>query len=187
LSPRRLALATSILLAATAPYAHAAGTKLLDGKRRTHVRYSSNLQDPALNPDTDRVRTDPLTPTLDDCSTTSCDITTLRLTLPADTTWGSFAVTVTVPRELNVYVALYDGKGTALKGVQSVDPNDDDCCADYVPPCCDSADTSYVVDFSVDRLRAGTYTLVVYDRGGFGLVTTDVSYRALHPDRVTRA
>jgi hypothetical protein len=183
LSPRRIALATSIMLAALSPFAHAAGTKPLDGKRRTHVRYTSNLQDPAVNTQTDRVRTDLLTPTLEDCTKTSCDITQLRLTLPANTTWGAFDVTLTVPRELNVYVALYDAKGAAVHSVEPVDPNDDDCCTDYLPPCCDSPDTTYVVDFSIGRLRAGTYTLVVYDRGGFGVVTTDVSYRALHPDR----
>jgi hypothetical protein len=182
---RRTALATSVLLAAMSPSAHAAGTKPLDGKRRTHVRYTADLQDPAIGTGTGRLGTDLLDPTIDDCTKTSCDVTRLSLTLPRDVSGGVFSVSLTIARELNVYVALYDAKGGIVHAEHAVDPqNSDDCCSDYLPVA-DNTDATYVVDFTIARLRAGHYTFVVYDRGGAGRVTTDVGYTALHPDRQT--
>jgi hypothetical protein len=180
---RRTALATSVLLAAMSPSAHAAGTKPLDGKRRTHVRYTADLQDPAVGTGTGRLGTDLLAPTTADCTSTSCDVTRLTLTLPRDVSGGVFSVSLTVERALNVYVALYDAKGNVVHAEQAVDPqNDDDCCNDYLPSA-DSTDATYIVDFTLPRLRAGHYTFVVYDRGGEGRVTTDIDFTALHPDR----
>jgi hypothetical protein len=184
---RRTALVASLVLVALAPSAHAAGTKPLDGKRRTHVRFSAHLDDPAFDVNSDRTRNDPLMPTRQDCSSpNSCDVTDLRLTLPPDTSGGVFTASLKVERTLNVYVVLYDSRGGVTKSLQPVDPeHDDDCCDDYVRAPGSDLDTDYVVDFTIGRLRAGKYTLVVYDRGGTGAVTTDISFTALHPDRQT--
>ncbi len=172
---RRLILATvGVMLTVTVPGAHAASAMTLDGKGRTHVRYTGNLKLPAVKVSGDRMRADILTPSVADCGVTSCDITQVRLLLPRGTSTGRLTVAVTVDRTLNGYVVLYDGKGQQVHAVDLVGA---------FPACCTGTETTYVLAFTEWQLYAGKYSLVLFDRGGAGNFTADVEFKAHPPDR----
>ena len=174
---RRLAVAAAVALALLAPGAQAGGTSSLDGQRRTHLTFIGTLTEPAVNADVDQVRVG-VDPDRSACTKASCDITSLRLVLPRGSSTGRFVVTVAAARELNVALYLYDADGEVVAQA------DVDSLSGYVPPCCGGAlQTMYTRGFVKPRLPGGTYTLVLYNRGGVGNFTADVDFRAHPPDR----
>jgi hypothetical protein len=180
---RRLAVATMVALGLLAPAASATGTKALDGTRTTHARYTGTLTQPAYRVVVDpaRVRTDPspADPNRADCTKESCDVTALRLTVPRGSSTGRFVVSVKAVRELSVGIFLYDATGEQVAQAD-VDRFD----SFYLPPCCGAApDEGYTRGFVVPRLDAGKYTLVIYNRAGYGEYTADVTFTAHPADR----
>jgi hypothetical protein len=172
--PRRTVAAAALLCGALAPAAHASGTYAMDGKRTTHAHFSGTLMMPAVSARGD-VKSVP-----GDCiSTTRCDRTTLRLTLPKGSTLGRFEVVAHVERNLNLALGLYDAKGNPIDYA--------DLTSDDAQPydCCDTISPGYVVAVRAARLKAGTYTLIAYDRGGAGSFTADATYHARPPIRQT--
>ena len=173
---RTLAAVATALVCAVATPSTAGGTITLDGVRRTNVQYDGELTELAWSTDGSRVTViDPFEPYLEDCQTSaSCDITALRVTLPKGTTAGKLKVVVTLPRQMNGAVALFDAEGTRVaKG---------DIVENAEPLCCEVP--NWKVSFTVGRLPAGKYSLVVFDRGGNGRFTLDATFRANPPDRL---
>jgi hypothetical protein len=175
---RRTLAATAVLLGLVASSADASGTVALDGKKHTKASYSASLSEPAASTNPDRASAqagDPTMPSLADCTQSACDITDLRLSVPKGSTAGWFEANVTVDRTMNVTVVLYDAKGRAVE------------YSDVTRPCCNgtvsTGDSTYVVPLAASRLRAGSYQLVVFDRGGLGSFSAAVEFHAHPPDR----
>ncbi|MDQ1711013.1 MAG: hypothetical protein QOE45_463 [Frankiaceae bacterium] len=158
--------------------ASANGSIALDGRKRTHAKASGNVVDPVVGDPTSRTSSETFTPSVADCTDTSCDITRLRLTLPNGVSSGRLDIVLTMPVTLNAQVVLYDADGKErLSADMTSDWND-------AAACCDTFD-SYQFHLSDPRMKAGAYTLVVYDTGGSGRFSTDIDYVARHPDRQT--
>jgi hypothetical protein len=172
---RRTVLVAAVVLGAFAPDAGAKGSAALDGAKKVHVRYTGSLSTPAMSADT--LRSDSLTPSRSDCTKDSCDTTSLRLTLPKGSVEGRFQVSVATGRNLNVMIGLYDARNRL---VSSADVSSKDS---QPYSCCDTIGDGYAVVLRVARLRAGRYTVVVFDRGGLGDFTADVDYHAHPPNR----
>lgn len=171
---RPLAAVAVALLCASAAPSSAGGTVTLDGVRRTHTSYKGEVTDSiAMSTQAPPVLYDPV---IDDCKASpgACDITSVRLTLPAGTSAGRFKVTVTMPRELNGHVGLFDREGQRV-ATADVLQND--------PICCTTDVMTWKASFTVARLAPGDYTLVVFDRGGMGTFTAELDYKAYPPDR----
>ena len=167
------AVATALACAFATPSA-AGNTVALDGVRRTHATYKGQVTETAFAASAERLPLYPMEPAIEDCTTPeSCDITPVRLTLPKGTTAGRFKVTVTMPRELNGAVALFDAEGERVAKADLLENNESICC---------TVDT-WKASFVVTRMPAGHYTLVVFDRGGVGTFSVDLDYKALPPDR----
>ena len=170
---RPIAAVATALACAFATPSTAGGNVALDGVRRTHASFQAEVTDPAFTAGEGGIPADP-EPSMQDCSSTSCDITALRLTLPKDSSAGRFKVTVTMPRELNGAVALYNVEGERVAKADLLANNESICC---------DLDETWKVSFVVARLTPGTYTFVVYNRGGSGTFTADIDYKANRPDR----
>jgi hypothetical protein len=175
---RRSLAAAAALVGVLAGSASARGTISLDGRAHTHASVSGNVVDPVVGDPTSRTSSQTFTPSVADCTDTSCDVTRLRLTLPRGISSGRLDIVLTMPVTLNAQVVLYDADGRErLTADMTSDWND-------AAACCDTFDT-YQFRLSDPRMKAGTYTLVVYNTGGSGRFTTDVDYVARHPDRQT--
>lgn len=174
---RRTAVVAVALLCALAAPSRASGTVQLDGLRRTHATYKATLTETAVG--TERINVSP-DPAIDDCGKDSCDITAVVLRLPHGTSSGRFKATLTMPREFNGAIALFDREGQRVSQADIASS----CCGDSVIRCCDQVPSvEWKVSFVVPRLAAGSYTVVVWDRGGVGEVKTDLDFRANPPDR----
>jgi len=172
---RPLAAVAVALLCASAAPSTAGGTVTLDGVRRTHTSYKGELTDSiAMSSQAPPVLYDPV---IEDCevSPEACDITSVRLTLPRGTSSGRFKVTVTMPRELNGHVGLFDREGQRVATA--------DVVTNTEPICCTAEAGTWRAAFTVARLAPGDYTLVVFDRGGMGEFTAELDYKAYPPDR----
>lgn len=166
------ALAIALSCAFAAP-ATAGGTVILDGVRRTNAVVRGEVNEPAFVA-TERL-VEPFDPTLKECGSSSCDITVVTARLPRGSTSGRFRVTVTMPRSLNGYIALYNREGERIAQADILESQ----------TCCNPEDMypDWRATFVVPRLAAGTYQLVVFDRGGRGQFTADLELRANPPDR----
>lgn len=173
---RQLAAVATALACALATPSTAGGEVVLDGARRTHATVRGEVTTPAFTiagvPEI--VEIDPTTTS---CTTTSCDFTDLRLTVPRGSSSGRFKVTLTMPRELNGSVALFNAKGERLAKADITQPNEPMCCSG------DELYPTWRISFVVTRLVPGTYQLVVFNRGGVGEFTADLEYKANPPDR----
>jgi hypothetical protein len=169
----RLATTTVVFALLAGTHADAASTFSMDGKRTKQKRYSGTLTEfaQARNGSPD----DPVTPTLEDCSATSCDIRELRLMLPKGTTWGRFRATVKLPMQSAATLVLYDTKGKVVTMDDAV------TAGGAMNPCCE--ELSYHLDLSQERLRAGRYTLAIINRAGMGDFKASVDWVAHPPDR----
>lgn len=170
---RPLAVVAVALSCAFATATTAGGTVVLDGVRRTKAVVKGEVTEPAFVASERLV--EPLDPTLKECGSTSCDITVVTATLPRGSTAGRFRVTVTMPRSLNGYIALYNREG---ERIAQADLLQNQSCCDL-----DEMFPEWKATFVVARLAAGTYRLVVFDRGGSGTFTADLDFRANPPDR----
>jgi hypothetical protein len=175
-TPRCVAVAAA-LVGVLAPAASAHGSSALDGVRRTRVHIVGQTSDAATGDPTQRSSGELLAPRLRDCTETACDITHLRLTLPRGVTIGRFDVLATLPRTLAARIAVYDAAG---REVHAVDLTSD--AQRSAPPCCGDP-SIYQLAIGDARFEAGAYTVVVYDLGGSGQFTMDVTYQARRPDR----
>ncbi|HEX8004561.1 MAG TPA: hypothetical protein VF519_17870 [Mycobacteriales bacterium] len=164
------AVATALACLVGTP-ATAADAVALDGVRATHATYDGHVNEAAYA--TEPVAIDTY-PNRAYCTAESCDVTDVRLTLPKGSTAGRFRVTITTPPQLNAAVDLYNARGERMAHADLLENGGSFCCTD-VP--------YLTVSFSVARLPAGRYTLVVFDRGGSGSFTADVDYKAYPPDR----
>ena len=175
----RLAAATAVaaaLVSAAAPGASAGGSQTLDGVKRTHVQVTGDVFEPVVGDPQGRLGADVLAPESADCTDMSCDTTRLTLRLPRGVSTGRFELVATLPRTLNARVALYDKTGRELL---FADP------ASYAGGavlCCPDP-SMYQLAVADSRLEAGSYTVIVYDNGGSGEFTLDVTYQARRPDR----
>lgn len=173
-SRRLAAVATALACALVAP-ANASGELSLDGVKRTHATVKGLVQTPAFTVVGIPTMTD-VDPHPASCTTTSCDFTDLSLTVPNGSSTGRLKVTVTMPRELNASVGLFDARGQRVAKADVVDSLNDCCTPEsYVP--------FWQMSFVVTRLVPGPYQVVVFDRGGLGEFTLDVDFRANPPDR----
>lgn len=172
---RPLAFVAIALSCALTTPTTASGNVALDGVRRTHAVVRGQVSEPAFVASERLV--DPLDPTLKECGQTSCDLTLVTVTLPKGSTAGRFRATVTMPRALNGYAALYNREGERVAKADLLESGE--------PYCCDpeAMYPNWRATFIVSRLVAGTYTLVVFDRGGVGDFTADLDFRAYPPDR----
>jgi len=171
---RRLAVVAAALACAVAAPSTAGGSMAMDGVRRTHAVYKGVVTSPALTLDANRVASYPVEPAIEDCGPPgSCDLTTLRLTLPKGTTAGRFRATITMPLELNGAVALFNAEGERVA--------QGDVLSNGQTLCCDAP--RWQVTLAVARLAPGQYTLVVFNHGGQGEFTADVDFKANRPDR----
>jgi hypothetical protein len=169
---RTTALAAAMLCALVAP-SHASQGVRLDGTKRTHTTIKASLTDPMLGNDR-TVSVDP-SPTLDDCaSAASCDFTQIVVTGKPD---GRFKATLTMTRDLNGAIALYDSRGRRVAEADMTNS----CCNDG--PLAFQSLTEWTVTFSAPRLPAGTYTFVIWDRNGIGDFVADLDYHANPPSR----
>lgn len=172
---RPLAAVAIALSCAFATPSTAGGTVSLDGVRRTHAVVRGQVSEPAFVASERLV--DPLEPTLKECGTSSCDLTFINVSLPKGSTAGRFRATVTMPRALNGYAALYNREGERVGKAHILEPGDSFWNGTQgVYP-------NWQVTISVSRMVAGSYTLVVFDRGGVGDFTADLDFRAYPPDR----
>ena len=173
---RPLAAAAVALLCASATPSTAGGQVSLDGVRRTRTSYKGQVSDSiAMSTQAPPVVYEPA---IEDCnaSPAACDITTVRLSLPEGTSAGRFKVTVTMPRELNGEVGLFDREGTRIA-------TGDILLSNTESQCCSTSPATWKTSFMVARLSPGDYTLVVFDRGGMGSFTAELDYKAYPPDR----
>ncbi len=172
---RSLAAVAIALSCAFATPSTAGGTVELDGVRRTHAVVRGQVSEPAFVASERLVN--PLEPTLKECGSTSCDLTLVHVSLPKGSTAGRFRATVTMPRALNGYVALYNREGQRVGQAHLLQPGESFCCdVQGMYP-------NWQVTILVPRLVAGTYTFVVFDRGGVGDFTAELDFRAYPPDR----
>lgn len=172
---RPLAAVALALSCAFATPSTAGGTVSLDGVQRTRAVVRGEVSEPAFVASERLV--DPLEPTRKECASTSCDVTVVHVSLPKGSTAGRFRVTVTMPRALNGYVALYNREGERIAKADIINPGDTFCCDPQ------AMFPNWKATFVVSRMVAGTYTLVVFDRGGVGDFTADLDFRAYPPDR----
>lgn len=176
---RPLAVAAAVLAAwMAAPAAAAPTTYRLDGKRSTTQSYRAALSTPYVPASTGgSAEVDPTVPDTAGCAYTpsSCDIRTLRLTLPKGRSRGQLRVTVVVPTTLNAALVLYGGKNPQTDEIWRRRDSDP-------PPACCKVD-SYTLDITIGRMPAGTYQLAVIDRAGVGEFTATVEWTAHPPDR----
>lgn len=141
----------------------------MDGVKRTHATYEGEVFAPAFSLESAMLGEADRS----DCTTTSCDMTPLRLTVPKGSAGGRFKAVVTIPPQLTVAIGLYDAKGSRV-AYTDMPSGGWTCCAEL----------PYMqMSFTVARLAAGTYTFVVYDRGGQGSFTVDLDYKANPPAR----
>lgn len=174
---RPLAVAMAFFAVGAASPAEAAPTYRLDGKRYTTQSYKATLSTPFVPLTVNSVeQLDPTVPDTANCAYTpgSCDIRTLRLTLPKGTSRGQFRATVVVPSTLNAAVVLYSGKTQIDEIWRRRDTKP--------PPQCCRVE-SYTLEISVARMPAGTYTLAVVDRAGIGEFNATIEWLAHPPDR----
>ncbi|HVF06603.1 MAG TPA: hypothetical protein VNA20_17330 [Frankiaceae bacterium] len=175
---RPLAVAVAFLAVGAATPAEAAPTYRLDGRRTKTQTYRATLSTPFVPVSTAASveERDPTIPDTEGCTYTpaSCDLRTLRLSLPKGTSRGQFRATVVVPSTLNAALVLYSGK-------TQVDEIWRERQTKAPPECCDVE--SYTLEVTVARLPAGTYTLAVVDRAGVGEFTATVEWVAHPPDR----
>ncbi len=175
MTARRIAAAVAVCAALVAPSAEARGTVSLDGYRRTKTSYSGTLSQPNASMTFHPERG--LTPTVQGCNDGSCDQTQLRLTLPKRSIEGKLVVTVEAPHLLATSIGLYNTKGTELAYSEMTSNSQGTVCCSGEPP------EGYILTLKVARLKAGRYTLVVFDRGGVGAFTAKVEYKAHPPSR----
>ena len=166
-----VAVATALSCALVAP-SGAAQPVSLDGQRRTQVTYEGTVSAPAMSPESVGAGE----PSRTDCTSSSCDVTAVRLTLPKGSAGGRFKATVRTPMELSVAVAMYDARGSRVAYTDHLGGNG--ALTLDAPPYRD-------LTFSVGRLAAGQYTLVVFDRGGQGTFVVTLDYKANPPPRGT--
>lgn len=167
---RSLAAVATVLACAFVAPSHAGKPVALDGVRRTHVTYEGSVSTPAFSPES--AASGSTEANRADCTQTSCDVTAVRLTVPRGSAGGRFKAMVTMPPQLTVAVALYDARG------------DRAAYADLSSGSWTTAQMPYLqLQFTVPRLPAGNYTLVVFDRAGQGSFTVDLDYKALPPAR----
>jgi hypothetical protein len=174
-----LALAVAVALAGVlAPGASARGSQSLDGVKKTHFRLTGSVGSAVVADPAARLsKGDPTAPERSECTTTSCDVTTLRLSLPHAVATGRFDLVATLPRSLNARIGIYD-----VAGRQVLYTDETDLATSAVFVCCTDPGV-YQVAITEPRLRAGTYTIVLYDTGGSGDFTMDVTYQARRPQR----
>ena len=173
MQPRRTTALAAALLCAFVTPSHASQAVKLDGAKRTHVTIKANLTDPMLS--NDRTIRGDLNPTLEDCTPASCDFTQVVVTGKPD---GRFKATLTMTRDLNGAIGLYDSHGNRAGEADLTNS----CCNDG-PFSFNESLTEWKVTFVAPRLRAGTYTLVIWDRGGIGEYVADLTYKVNPPVR----
>jgi hypothetical protein len=180
---RRAVAAAAVAVGLLASAASADGGVALDGSRHVKATFDGSVSNTAFSTETDRVRVDgdPRAPEPSDCVPGGCDTTRLRLTLPKGHRQGWFVVSVTAPRTLNLTIALLDAKG---RTVQWTDPLDN---GQAIGECCTTVPLAYTLTLTKKRMDPGTYSVVVYDRGGFGDFSGTVEFHALPRDRQTPA
>ncbi len=171
---RTAALAAAMLCALVTP-SRASQAVRLDGAKRTHATIKATLSDPALGNDRN-VRADP-NPSMEDCSPGSCDFTQVVVTAKPD---GRFKATLTMTRDMNGAIALYDSRGNRA-GEADITSS---CCNDGAWTVGESA-LEWKVTFVAPRLKPGTYTFVIWDRGGMGEYVADLDFKANPPSRGT--
>ena len=170
---RATALAAVMLCALVAP-SRASQAVRLDGIRQTHTTIKATLSDPAL--ETDRtVRVDP-NPSLEDCTKASCDFTQVVVTGRPD---GRFKATLTMTRDMNGAIALYDAHGDRVAEADM----SNSCCNDGPYSFGGDTMTEWKITFVAPRLPEGTYTFVIWDRGGVGEYVADLDYHVNPPKR----
>jgi hypothetical protein len=175
---RRVVVAATAALGllVTAP-AEAATTIALDGKRTKSKAWSGELDQVAMpmSASTGRV---PFQPLIEDCtSENACDVKELRLSLPKNTSKGSFVVQVVVELPLMAAVGLYDTKG---------DPIIVDDGLLLGPAFGGEYLYEYTLDISRYLMEPGRYRLAIINRGGQGPYKATVRWSAHPPDRRTR-
>lgn len=172
---RRWIVATAAVsaLCAHAP-ADAVESFSMDGKKTRTMRYSRTF-DQIFVPTAAGSAEDPLAPEREACTEATCDVRVVKLRLPVGTSWGRFRVTVEAPPELKPAVHLYDRRGALVTSADAMRN-------DGSHTCCD--DTTYVLEIKDGKLLKGTYTLVVFNRLGFGEFDAVVEWYAHPPDRL---
>jgi hypothetical protein len=176
---RRAVAAAAVAVGLLAGSAAADSSVALDGRKRVRATFQGTVSNAAVavGPDSVRIDADPTEPRPSDCVPGSCDTTKLRLTLPKGHSKGWFEVKVTAPRTLHLALAVLDAKNRTMQWTDPVGNGQ------VVGECCGTIPTTYTLTLSKARMDPGTYSIVVYDRGGFGSFTGTVDFHALPKDR----
>lgn len=175
--PRRTAAAVLAGVALLAGAADATGSSSLDGARRTNWTYTGRLDESTLaTPGQGRNPADAaLAPHPSDCTTSSCDISRVRLSVPRGRQSGQFSYQVTFVGttlgEPNVAssasAALYDSRGNEVL---------------VTPFCC----SMWSMRLDSPRLPAGSYTIVIYNQGAPTSFEATLRWVANPPHRSSR-